>query len=358
MSMVNLKVKEVVFEKLEPGMILAKPIYDAQGQLILDEGVLLTSSYIKYLAVWEIDKVTVREYEKEELTSEHTKDSQRFRALYEEAFQAVQQSFEVVRQFKRLPYTHFQKIAFEMVLPIVSMPGVMANLFNVIKNHDDYTYKHSLNVAIICGLLGKWLENEEKVVQTFILTGLLHDIGKTQIPLDILNKPGKLSPAEFEVIKKHTILGYSLMQEATKAIPLPKKILLGILLHHERCDGSGYPRGLIHNKIPLVARIIAIADIYDAMVSERCYKEAVSPFEVVKVLTQEMFNKLDPTICTVFLNNVRNYLVGNIVELSTGKTAEVVYVPDANLRPLVRTGYGEFIDLEKEKGIAIKKVIS
>ena len=140
---------------------------------------------------------------------------------------------------------------------------------------DDLTYVHSMNVALIASVIGKWMGYNQEKIKVLTLAGLMHDIGKLLIPEKILNKPGNLTDNEYEIMKKHVNLGY----EQVKNKFMPMSVKEAILLHHEKCDGTGYPFGLKSDKIPETAKIIAIADVYDAMTSSRIYRAPICPFE-------------------------------------------------------------------------------
>jgi len=157
-----------------------------------------------------------------------------------------------------------------------------------------------------------------------------------------------------EAMKLHTTKGYNLLKE----LELSQGVLFAVLQHHEREDGSGYPLGVKGDKIHNFAQIVAVADIYDAMTSDKVYREKTSPFQAVEALVQDMYGKLSPDVCTIFLNNVRDYFIGNIVELNDGREAEVVYLGQTmTARPIVRTPSGEFIDLERQKHVSIVKLV-
>jgi len=188
------------------------------------------------------------------------------------------------------------------------------------------------------------------------MSGLVHDIGKTQVPLDILNKPGKLTRDEQDVMQEHATMGLELIKN-TKQYPQP--VLLGVWQHHERLDGGGYPFGLSGNEISVNARIVAIADMYDAMTSNRVYQKAVTPFKVVEELFDEMFNKVDPTMSLIFLDNIKDSLIGYMVRLSDGSEARVIYLDKNRLsQPVVKVADGQYIDLGKRKDISIVEVLS
>lgn len=135
---------------------------------------------------------------------------------------------------------------------------------------DSYTYTHSINVALLSRLIGKWMKYGKNMQDSLMFAGLLHDIGKMKIDKNVLNKPDKLTDQEFEKIKQHSVYSYELLQ-LNKDIPLDVKV--GILMHHERMDGSGYPYGVCNENINDIAKVLAIADSYDAMISERPYQK-------------------------------------------------------------------------------------
>lgn len=353
--------KRTFVSDLVPGLEIGEAVVTEDGTVALSEGTVLTPSLIERLRQWGILTVHVRREDVEQPVIEELAEetlvpaSKRiFAENYEATVHNLHKAFETMRYLKEVPVEAMRALAEESVCALAEAPGALNHL-HMMKGYDDYTYRHSLNVAIIAGLLGKWTGYGGTELRELILAGLLHDIGKAQIPLELLNKPGKLLMSEMELMKKHTTRGYNLVKERKD---VPAGVVYGILQHHERMDGSGYPLGVVGAKIHPYARIVAIADIYDAMTAERSYQKSSSPFEVVQILVQEMFNKLDPEVCTVFLNNVRDYFVGNVVQLSDGRTAEVLYIAQfVGAKPILRTREGEFIDLEKRKDIKISSVV-
>jgi putative nucleotidyltransferase with HDIG domain len=237
---------------------------------------------------------------------------------------------------------------------MINTHGIISFLL-MLERKDDYTFHHSLNVSILAGVLGKWLGVSGQDLKDLILAGLMHDAGKALVDMNILNKPDKLSRKEFEIMRYHTILGYELLREHQE---LPEAVRLGVLQHHERMDGSGYPLKLLGGQIHYFAKIIAIVDIYDAMTSDRVYKAKADPFSVIETLANEMFGKIDAEFCTVFLQNIGNYLTGKFLRLNDGRVAEVVYYDHVSYnRPVIRTEDNEFIDLSRNKEIGINEVI-
>ncbi|VBB06857.1 Hypothetical protein LUCI_2094 [Lucifera butyrica] len=357
-------IKRLNLPDVKPGMVVGAMLLTEKGRLALDVGTVLTENLIERLVNWGIRVVDVRLEAEEpeppawrglEVNPALLERQRKFDHGYEDTVRAIKTSFDTMRYFREVPIHDMKELAETSIDSLIELSGVVNHL-HMARRPNDYTFCHSVNVAVLCGVLGRWLGYTGEVLKSLILAGLLHDVGKTQVPLSILNKPGKLSSPEMESVKQHTTLGYKMVRD----IPgLTEDVLFGVLQHHERMDGSGYPFRVPGEKIHPFGKIIAIADIYDAMTSDRVYHNKVTPFEVVASLWREMYDKLDPGICGVFLNNVRDYFLGNHVELSDGREAEVVLMGQtAADRPVVRANDGTFIDLEKDKNISIVKLTS
>jgi len=227
------------------------------------------------------------------------------------------------------------------------------DMLHSLRLHGDLTYAHSINVSIISCILGQWLNFSEEDVNTLALCGLLHDIGKLNINDSILNKPGKLAPEEFEIMKTHVKSGYDLIKDSD----IDQRIKEACLLHHEKCDGSGYPFGLKSSQIAPFAKIVTIADIYDAMTANRVYRGAVCPFDVIHIMEKDAFSTLDPAFALPFLKNVVSSYIHTTVKLSNGETGEVILINDRDLsRPIVKCA-DEFIDLSKTPGVTITAIM-
>lgn len=347
--------KRYWLDEVEPGMELSGSLVTENGKFALGEGTILTPNLIGRLRGWGVEYVEVR-------VVDETKEREpvRLSALqkavsenYNDTVSTLKRSFETVRFFKQVPLKEMKELADTTIEPFINTSGALNHLL-VVHRKDDYTFHHSINVAVLCGILGRWLGYRGEELKEVVMAGLLHDIGKTQIPLEILRKPGALSETEMELMRLHTTRGYNLIKEMN----LPPTIAFAILQHHEREDGSGYPLKVTGERIHPIAKIVAVADIYDAITSETVYRKKRTPFEAVDALVKDMYNKLDPNICTVFLNNVRDYFVGNVVALSDGREAEVVYLGQfTSARPVVKTEDGEFIDLEQNKELSILELV-
>lgn len=191
---------------------------------------------------------------------------------------------------------------------------------DALKISDEYTFKHSVDVATIGMIIAKKSGMEEKNVYEVGVAGLLHDVGKSQIPNEILNKAGKLTEEEFAIMKRHTLFGYNILKEKKEISPA---IVMGVLQHHEKLNGNGYPLQVKKEKIAVYARILAIADIYDALVTERPYKKAFSQQDALEMI-MAMTEELDIEYLRNFIDSVILYPVDSVVTLSNGEKAKVV----------------------------------
>lgn len=191
---------------------------------------------------------------------------------------------------------------------------------SALKVSDEYTFKHSVDVATMAMIIGKQHGLPEKDVYELGIAGLLHDIGKTKIPNEVLNKAGKLTDEEFSLMKQHALFGYKILKDKGA---ISDGVLMGVLQHHEKLNGRGYPLGVPEEKINDYAKIISTADIYDALVTERPYKKAFSPRDAVEMI-MAMTDELDIHVMQSFLDSVILYPVGSTVQLSNGEKARVV----------------------------------
>lgn len=351
------KIKRYSLKNVKPGMEIGQLVLTNDGQVVLGEGTILTPSLIERLDYWGISYLLIKQNSNEGSPWQESPESltqKSFFADYSQTVDVIKQAFTNIRFLDDVPVNQMRELVDSFIEPLAGSVGVINHL-QMVHRQDDYTFHHSMNVAVTSGLLGRWLGYTGSNLKELILAGLLHDVGKMQVPVEILNKPGKLSVDEMEIMKQHTTRGYQLVKK-NKYVPLG--VLSGILQHHERMDGTGYPLKTAGDKIHPFAKIIAVADIYDAMTSDKVYHRKMTPFTVVELLVQEMFGKLDPTVCTMFLNNVRDYFLGNIVQLCDGREAEVIYLGQfIGSRPVVRTIDGEVLDLEQQKEYTIVKTI-
>jgi HD-GYP domain-containing protein (c-di-GMP phosphodiesterase class II) len=185
-------------------------------------------------------------------------------------------------------------------------------------------------------LIGRWLKLPEQELRGVAVAGALHDVGKVKLPIEILNKPGTLTPEEFTVIRRHPALGHELLSAESGPDSLVARVALE---HHERTDGSGYPCGLCSDRTLFASRIVAVADVYDAMISRRVYHDRLPEFAVLNQLQEDSFGHLDPLVTGTFLEHVAHNSRGRRVRLSNGQIGRVVFTrelfPD---QPIVEVG--------------------
>jgi HD-GYP domain-containing protein (c-di-GMP phosphodiesterase class II) len=199
-------------------------------------------------------------------------------------------------------------------------------------------------------LLGKWLGLCKSDVQDLLQAGLLHDIGKTKIPLNILNKPDKLDSLEFDEMKKHPVYGYNIIEK----IPVfSHNVKETVLNHHERVDESGYPFKKSGSELTIYAKVISIADVYDAITSDRVYSKRRTPFEAFQILMNDSLRCFDIQIMNTFLGNLAACYVGSKVLLNTDEVGEIVYVPPHSITKPIISVNSQYIDLSKEATIKI-----
>lgn len=228
------------------------------------------------------------------------------------------------------------------------------DMLHNIKTVEDSIYAHCINVAYIARVIGKWMKLDHDIVDDLTIAGLFHDIGKTLIPKDILDKPGKLTPQEYEIVKMHSKMGYDLLISSG----LNARILNAILNHHERCDGSGYPNGIDGSKIDDFTMIIAVADVYDAMTSARSYRHSLCPFKVIANFEDEGLQKYRPSVILTFLSKIANSYQNNRVRLSDNSIGNIVLLNDKQLsRPIIQLNDGSFIDLTTRSDLSIEAIL-
>ncbi len=332
-----------------PGMIIAQTLTNPFGAIIVHDGTIVTESLIHKLQLLNITKLYIYAVSDKEIE----RNQPHFSKTYDKGKEMVVDFIKDVGNGKSASLDKLIKIS-DHLLSHMSHTQEVIDTISSLRTVDEYLYTHSLNVSLLSALLGRWLKFDDATIKLLSFSGLLHDIGKTQIPDEILNKPGKLNPEEKEIMDKHPWLGYKLIENIPS---MNKNVLLGVLLHHEREDGSGYPMRFKRNKIDAFGKIIAIADIYDAMTSDRVYKTKNSPFEVLKMFEDQCFGLLDPQYLITFLSNIANYYVGDFVKLNTGDIAEIVYInPHHVSKPLVRID-NSYVDMFHMNSLEIVELI-
>lgn len=320
---------------LVEGMIIGKDLFGKDGVLLLREGQPLTKLNITrvgllgYQGIYIIDDIS-RNIEIQSVIDDE---------LRQKTINAIKNMFIHSNSNLRSSSTdsknieHAKRIAIDIVEEIINNKTLMVNMIDL-KVFHDYTYSHSVNVAVLSIVMGVALSIDRQQLYKLCLGALFHDIGKMFIPKDIIDKNGKLCDEEFDYIKKHSELGYNYLKEKWD---IPIKSYLAVLYHHERYNGSGYPYGRIKDAITLFGRIVAIADVYDALTSERPYRKAMFPSDAVEYIMGGSGTHFDPEIVKVFVRKVAPFPIGTCVLLSNGVKGIVIEnYEDFCTRPKVR----------------------
>lgn len=337
-------------EECVPGMRIADKIYNKYWAVVVNENSILDEDLIDKLRQMGVEGVRIyKDTESQiEINSNHI-----FQKEYTHNIKVVKDVLHDISTGKNLDFNKVKQVTETICDEKVENRNIIDTL-SQIRDVDEYTYSHSVNVSLISMLIAKWLKFDDAKTQQIVQAGLLHDIGKSMIPETILNKKGPLTAEEFEEIKRHPLYGYRI---AADMGGIDKAILLGILMHHEREDGTGYPMGATGNQIHEFAKIIAVADIYDAMTSSRCYKEKQSPFEVFKLMEDQTFGVLDTKVVRTFLSNIAAYYIGETAQLNNGSIGEVIYINQRSFsRPVVRVE-SQFIDLLQKPELKVVSIL-
>lgn len=352
---------KVLLSEAKEGMELAEDILDEKGHLVLSSGTLLSAETIRKIEKYGVVvfKIVKRksDAERETVSGENmgyydkikqTEGFRQFDTRFQDAVNDLSVEFnDIVLTNKEV---HLEKM-FKTITEVIEANKTSHSIFEVldcIRGNDDETFVHSINVALICKVIGEWLGYNGNQTKQLITAGMLHDIGKVKIPLNILTKPGRLTAQEYQIVKCHTVFGYEILKEQ----PIDEHVKNTALMHHERYDGSGYPYGIKGREIDEIARIVAIADVYDAMTAKRVYRDKMSPFDVIEYFEKEI-SHYDPEILLLFLQRTAQSYVSNTVLLNTGERAKIAMINNSALgRPVVITDSGA-IDLSREKDVKI-----
>lgn len=360
-----MNIKKILINQAVPGMVVAEDIYTKDGHLIIAKDTALTDKIITRLefysiidlSIFSIPSVKSTDFLKEASSYNETiKKSeafQRFHLAYKNTVSELKQNLDsFITGEKDIDTDKLLSEANEILSRCNSNIEVF-NMLHCMRQYDDTTYIHSLNVALICNIIGKWLQFSEEDLAVITMCGLLHDIGKLLIPEDIIKKPAKLNEEEFSTVKTHTIRGYKVLKDRD----IDPRIKLSALMHHERCDGSGYPYGFYSDQIDRFAKLVAIADVYDAMTCARVYRGPLCPFEAVTIFENEGFTKYDPKFIMTFLEGIVQTYVHNTVKLNNKITGEIILINKLELsRPVVKVG-DKYIDLTKMRDLQITSFV-
>lgn len=325
---------------------LAADLHNDNGNVLLKKGVLLTAPLLQKIQENNIFTIYIMDKYSDVEIEDVIRPELRRRAVTTimETFRSIEKSNReqrdepgdlrknlVIRQMDRY-ITDLRSIAQGIIDDLTSNPNLLINLVDI-KNIDTYTYDHSVNVAVLSLIIGLESKISRLELQPLFMAGLLHDIGKTMISKDILNKNGTLNDMEMEIMKEHCELGYKYVREN---FSFPILVTNAIHQHHERLDGTGYPKKIFGNLVSKYARIIAIADTYDAMISDTPYSKPVAPNEALEFIMGGAGSFFDYDLVSIFSRKVIPFPEGTLVKLS-GDMIGVVKKTNNNypLRPVV-----------------------
>ena len=358
----------IAVEKLKAGMVLGENIHDETGNILLAKGIELRKAYINKIEslgliqvlITEVSKGSVDLKEVDSTPDEDWVDRDMIVAeTREDAKAIIKDCMDNILDKSLAQVDKIILIVNQIIDEILSSEDITFNLANL-KSVDDYTFEHSVNVCVLSVITGIGIGlNKVKLVELGI-GAILHDIGKMLIPQEILNKPGLLTDEEFEVVKNHTVYGYEVLNKIKDISIESAKVALN---HHERFDGNGYPEKRGSNDIHIYSRIVAIADVFDALTSDRVYSKKISPFKAVEYIVSMVGAHFDRELVKKFIKLVGYYYRGQLLQLNTGELALVVKRHQSN--PVVRvvmdakgnriTDYYE-IDLSKNPSVLIHSI--
>lgn len=328
----------------KPGEILAEDILIDERKFVAKNTMLnnyiinkLISNCIFEIMVYAKDKDLNLNYRKQE-------DYKRIRDNYEVSIVYVKTIINQLAVGDALDYETINQLS-DLIYDLSNQGSDVIRYLNSLKLADEYTYTHCINVALYSLFIGRWMNLSNEKLKEIVQAGLLHDIGKLKIEESVLKKPGGLTNSEFCEIKKHTIYGHDLINNCNNIVINVKD---AILMHHERIDGSGYPFGLLYKDIPLYAKIVSVADVFDAMTSNRVYKRGTTPFKAFQMFLNEGLELFDTTVLITMMENLSAYYIGMNVMLDTGEMGEIIYIsPKHVLSPIIKVN-DEFIDFSSE----------
>ena len=375
--------KAFAVRSLLPEMLIGRTVYDGDTEVVLVEGgTVLDRATIKILKEKGIASVYVDEdsilaaVEKEKASKEGAPKAAAFKGTvaperdvklnekYEEDYRYVYGEME--KLFQEAAATG--KLNMDILQPVMAS-GRLRDLYKegatavsmiyTMNQEGDYNLHHCVHLAILGGLMAKWMGLTGIDRQNLVLAGLFLDIGKQFIDKELLEKKGRLTEEEFDILKNHVVDSFKLLESSE--LSGRADLMNGVIQHHERSDGSGYPSGLEADRISTFGKVLAVLDSYDAMASSRTYAEKRSPFEVFKILYADVLDgKLDSEYAVLFMRKLNAALNGCWLRLSDGTAGRIVYIDESRVTamPVVQLVDGGFIDLNTVKDITVVEIMT
>lgn len=363
-----MEIKRIGINEAAPGMFVAENVFNSVNQLIVPKDAILTDKAIARMRFHSI--LSLRIYEGEDVPAPIIEPKSVERSYFEK-LRETEEFVQYDKNFKSSVSVFEDKLRAmirdggnpdndSLVGSVRSLHGSCRNgiqvfdLLHCMRNYDDITFAHSLNVALICAVEGTWLGYDDADIDLLIQCGIYHDVGKLMIPKEIIEKPTELTPDEFKEVKTHAMKGYNLLRDKA----LDSRVKLCAMMHHERCDGSGYPLCLKADQIDEFAKILSIADVYEAMTSPRPYRKAKCPFEVIRLFETEGLALFDPKFLMTFMENITQSYMGTKVRLNNGLVGTIIYINKLSYsRPMIQVDETNYIDLTKDTSLYIEALV-
>jgi len=341
--------------ELKPGMIIGEDIVE-QGRVLYPAGTKIDQHIIEMLIRYSVLCITVME--EVDFATTHYE-----RIRFDKNFKAFEQEYATLLLYyksimnelllsDRKPDDSILIAIYNKLSSYIPSGAVLLDyLYNMMPNEDELTFTQCLNSALLAGAFADWLSMSEEDKNTLILCGFYYDIGKFRFPYDLLWKPGKLSEEEFNTIKSHPLLGYSIIRNHA----ISEHVKNAVMMHHERLDGSGYPYQMSGNKIDVFARYIAIIDTYIAMASPRAYRNAFTPLQILNNFESNL-EKYDTELLMPLMKRIADAQIGSKVQLNDESVWEVLIIHTHKFsRPILRNSNNEILDLLEQPEFHIVK---
>lgn len=346
---------------LRSGMKIGRDVMDLDGSTVLKQGVILNAESIDKLRKKNIFSVFIDEDEDEEeevSMDEFLLDSE-YLDHYKRTYNLVQNVYYQAARGDGINIRDLDAVLVPDNINLLCDVSTAVTQIHNMSRDGDYVIHHATNVGILAGLMARWLKYQAKPKREIVLAGILSELGKMKVPPEILNKKGKLEPEEMDMVKRHVDYGYDMLK--VSPLKIFKDVLMGVLQHHERCDGSGYPNHLRGDEISDFGKIIAIVDIYDAMAANRSYARRNSPFDIFNVLFQDISKgKLDKKFGLILMFRLRHSFNGCWVGLTNGKRAKIIEIDEMRVtdQPIVKTLKGEVINLNETPDLKVEAMLT
>jgi putative nucleotidyltransferase with HDIG domain len=333
------------------GNVMKNDIFNASGLLVIPANTILNQDHIDLIAK---QRITVLPHNLTVLP----KEAPIFKSNTNDLLvsKATEEMKDVFFRFRSGDAPSVDEMSTSLIPTIqeaIEYPSLFG-LMSGLQAKDDYTYRHNIGVAVISTMIGKWLKLDSEALHTLTLAAALHDIGKVKIEDDILNKPGKFTDDEYALMKQHTTYGHELLSGFEG---LPPEVPAVALQHHERLDGKGYPNGLTGDKMSYFSKIVAVADVFHAMTSNRVYREEIPFYKVLLQMRADSYGKMDPAICNLFVLRMMEMSIGSEVILSDQSKGNIVLVfPDDPIHPLIQVN-DKFYDMRQQSKLFIERLV-